>query len=65
MIFSIEKKYDDLLNKKISTKDKLIIDKVEKCIDKIHKSDLDPDELILSIRSIIRDQKNNREYARA
>ena len=64
-LFNWKKQYDDLPNKKISTKDKLIIDKVETCIDKIHKSDLDPDELIFSIRRIIREQKNNRVYARA
>ena len=64
-LFNWKKQFDDLSNKKISTKDKLIIDKVENCIDKIHKSDLDPDELIFSIRRIIKEQKNSREYARA
>ena len=64
-LFNWKKQFDDLSNKKISTKDKLIIDKVETCIDKIHKSDLDPDELIFSIRRIIKEQKNSREYARA
>ena len=64
-LFNWKQQYDDLENKKISTKDKLIIDKVETCIDKIHKSDLDPDELIFSLRRIIREQKNSREFATA
>ena len=64
-LFNWKQQFDDLENKKISTKDKLIIDKVETCIDKIHKSDLDPDELIFSLRRIIREQKNSREFATA
>ena len=64
-LFNWKQQYDDLENKKISTKDKLIIDKVETCIDNIHKSDLDPDELIFSLRRIIREQKNSREFATA
>ena len=64
-LFNWKKQFDDLPETKLSTKDKLIIDKVETCIDKIHKSDLDPDELIFSLRRIIREQKNSRAYASA
>ena len=48
--------FDDIENPAISSNDRLIIDKVENCLEEIHNSNQDPDYLISNLKIIIENQ---------
>ena len=50
--------FDDLSNPDMSYDDQLTIDKVDKCLDEIHKSGEDPSYLISAIKKIIDNQND-------
>ena len=56
-LFTWKKVFDEIQNPKLSNSDQLIIDRVENCIEKIHKSNEDPDALIHSLLKIIENQE--------
>ena len=53
--------FDDLPNTEISDDDQLMIDKIENCLNEIHKSGEDPSYLISALKNII-DKQNNMYY---
>ena len=56
-LFTWKKVFDEIQNPKLSNSDQLTIDRVENCIEKIHKSNEDPDALIHSLLKIIENQE--------
>ena len=51
--------FDDIENPKLS-KHKNIIERVEKCLNQLHDSNENPDDLITSIKKIIEIQKSDK-----
>ena len=52
--------FDDIENPKLSKQQKNIIERVEKCLNQLHDSNENPDDLITSIKKIIEIQKSDK-----